>query len=439
MSLDEIRRRVSIIEIAEHYGYQLQKGSGTRMPAMKNEQTDDKIIIVNPTDPQNQGYFSVRNQSDKGNLWNFVKFRIEMGMIPNRTPFSVTGELNRCVMNTLLDYLNIPMEERQQSQERIAQMQKNQETKVTDFTPYFSPLEHIGFLQARGFSEKVLADPILTGRIGNVTGTQDIALPIFDAEGKMVGLEKRNKSTKLYVAGSQKGIGVWHSNVPDSIERVLITESPLDCIAHHQMMPNPHTLYIAHGGNLCKGQIETINTLLHNIKGKVNLKKFQFMLGADNDLAGTGYDLAFIKNQMSMKGMRVESSSNQSTKGITIHEGAFVGFQSFCDNFARNLKNKEINYLLRTTDEGSYLKITYPAADMKQERELCETILSTGLLPFTCLEKAVLKDWNDDLKQIKEVSREAKRYITHEEFAALNKNKGEENIISNKKPKRLKL
>lgn len=439
MSFDEIRRQVSIIEIAEHYGYQLQKGSGTRTPTMKNETTDDKIVILNPTDPSNQGYFSVRNDSDKGNLWSFVKFRLEMGLIPNRSRFSMVTDPSKCVMAVLYDYLNIPLEDRQESIERVKEMQKNQETQVVDFTPYLSPLERPEFLKTRGFSDKLINDPLFQGKIGNVTDRHDIALPIFNAEDKMVGLEKRNMGLKLFVAGSQKGIGVWHSNIPEQIEKVLITESPFDCMAYHQMMPSPNTLYIAHGGNLCKGQIDTINTLLHNNRGKVNLQKFEFLLGADNDEAGAGYDLAMIRSQIATKGMKTESSVSDNYKTLTIHEGSYVGFNRFCDNFSRNMKSESVTFVPISKGEDSYLIITYPQGDMRTEREVCQAILATGLLPFTRLEKAVLKDWNEDLIRIKEISRDAKRYITHEEFAKKHNGEENKNIISNKKSKKLKL
>lgn len=438
MSFDDIKRNVSIIEMAERYGYQIQKGSGTRTPTMKNEATGDKICIFNPTDSYTQRYFNVKNDSDKGNLWDFVKYRLEMGLIPNPSSFSVAADINKCVMAVLYDYLNIPLEEREQSKEHIKELQKNQEKPVEDFSPFFAPLEKAEFLHARGFSDKVITDPLFQGKIGNVTGKYDIALPIFNGEDKMVGLEKRNVGLKLFVAGSQKGTGVWHSNVPSVIDRVLITESPLDCIAYHQMMPNPNTFYIAHGGNLCKGQIDTINALLSTHKGKVNLQKFEFLLGADNDEAGVGYDLAIIKNQLCAKGMRIEANNAADYKTLTIHEGAYLGFDQFLDNFSRNLKSKTVFFMPRAGEEGSYMKITYPAANTLSERELCQAILSTQVLPFTRLEKAVMKDWNEDLKQLKELSRQLKRYVTHEEFAG--KYNGDKlNIISNKKSKGLKL
>lgn len=435
MTLDELRNKISIIEIAEHYGYKIQKGSGVRTPMMKHEESNDKIGIFNPTDIYNQRYFSVRNDSDKGGLYAFVKNRIESGIIPNRSSYSIVSDTYKCVTAVLYDYLNIPVEERCDVKDVVSDLKSRQQKPVEDFTAHFAPLTHKEFLCARGFSEKVLSDPLFEGRIGNITESHDTAFPIFNAEGKMIGLEKRNKNIKLFVAGSQRSIGVWHSNIPETIEKVLITESPLDCIAHHQMMPNANTLYIAHGGNLCQGQIETINTLLHSNIKKVDLKRFEYLLGADNDQAGVSYDLALIKNQLSMKAMKFESSQNGNVKTLIIHEGGFVGFEKFCDILSRHIKNKDINYLLREKDEKCFLRISYPSDNMSVERDLCVSILNTGILPFTKLEKAVLKDWNDDLKRIKEISKKEKRYITHEEFAAKKEYHGEEkeNIISNNK------
>lgn len=432
-TFDDIKRRVSIIEIAERHGYRIQKGSGSRTPTMKNEETGDKICVFNPTDPYTQRYFNVKDESDKGNLWDFVKRRLESGAIPNTTRYSITSEPNKCVMAFLCDYLRIPLEERHQATEHIGQLQRNQEKPVEDFAPLLSPLERPEYLHYRGMSDKTINDPLFQGKVGNVNGRFDIALPIFDAEDRMVGLEKRNTGTKLFVAGSRKGIGVWHSNVPERIERVLITESPLDCIAYHQMKPNPHTLYIAHGGNLCKGQIDTINALLHANRGKVDIGKFEFLLGADNDEAGTGYDLALIRNQLETKGLKTECALTGSHKTLTIHQGAYIGYSRFCDAFSRSMKNGKVTYVPIAKEDDTYLRITYPTGDMATERSVCQAILDTDILPFTRLEKAVLKDWNEDLKKIKEISRDLKRPLPHEEFAE--KYAGKKNIISKNQKK----
>ena len=39
-SFDELKRKISIIEIAEHYGYQYQRGEGVRVPVYRHENGD---------------------------------------------------------------------------------------------------------------------------------------------------------------------------------------------------------------------------------------------------------------------------------------------------------------------------------------------------------------------------------------------------------------
>ncbi len=418
MTLDDIMRNVSIIELAQHYGYEIQKSGGTRVPILKNEANGDKICVFNPNDTYRQRYFSVHNDADKGSLYSFVKNRLEMGIIPNNTSYSVSSEIGKCVMSTLHDYLKIPYETREKRLNEIAEFQKHRAEPVQDFRPLIYPLRNTQFLTSRGFSDKVLNDPLFEGRIGNFMDKYDIALPIYDSEDKMIGLEHRNKGVKLFVAGSERSAGVWRSNLPKRIKRVLITESPLDAIAHHQMMPDDNTLYFAHGGTLCKAQIDTINTIIRNNINKVDIKNFEYMLGADNDCAGTSYDISFIKSQLSKKGLIIEAnSSNLTNKGFTIHKGSYNGFEGFRNKFLDSIKNDNILCRSITNGDDCYLSISYPQNDMTPERDLCTAILNSGILPHTKLEKAVMNDWNDDLMRIKEINRDIRRFITHEEFA----------------------
>ena len=437
MTLDDIIRRVSIMEVAEHYGYTIQKGCGTRIPVMKHP-SGDKICIFNPNDTHAQRYFSVRNESDKGSLYSFVKNRLDSGLIPNTTPYTLTRETGKCVMHILHAYLNIPYERRVEIQKKITDFQSNRVEKVKDMRSVMEPLSRPAFLKSRGFSELTIGCPAFKGRIGNIRGKNDIALPIYDSDDNIVGVEQRNRNIKLFVAGSHRSSGVWHSNMPESITAVFVAESPLDCMARHQMMPDNHTLYIAHGGSLCKAQIDTINEVIRKHRDRIIPERFMFLLGADNDAAGTSYDIAFIKAQLSLKSMEIENTPcDMNRKTFTIREGGFTNFKDFADIVTANIRSSETSCKTHTTGGAQQLVISYPCNDATCEREICEAILKSNALPHTRLEKAVLKDWNDDLIRIKELSRELKRFVSHEQFSAHPELANTDNHIKNKNTRRL--
>src|SRR5699024_9405191 len=101
------------------------------------------------------------------------------------------------------------------------------------------------------------------------TGVFDnIAFPYFDKEEQMVGLEIRNKQFKKMESGSNRSIGVWHSPLPENsqIANVVLTESPIDALSYYELKgkdyPLENTLYVAFGGTIANGQMQTVLDIL---------------------------------------------------------------------------------------------------------------------------------------------------------------------------------
>ena len=50
-----------------------------------------------------------------------------------------------------------------------------------------------------------------------------------------MGFEIRNKQFKHVIEGSDRSIGIWHSNMPETLEATILSESPIDALSYHQI------------------------------------------------------------------------------------------------------------------------------------------------------------------------------------------------------------
>lgn len=427
---NELRSRISIIELAEAYGYELRPGEGKRCPVYEHP-SGDKIIILNPQNSQNQGYFSAHDDRDKGILMSFVANKVGKGIITNPCPGATEAE----VVNTVLhNYLNIPVEQRE---ERKAENEKIfahiEEHEIKDFNGLFGPLKNKQFLFGRGFGSAMF-DPIFKGRVLNndeehgVPGANkyNIVFPLYGKEGEIIGAEERNKEYKRMLPGSDKANGVWYSNVPDRIEGVFVAESPLDCIAHHQLTESKNVMYFAHSGNLSAGQIETINSVLSKNRDKVDRQNFKFMLGADNDSAGAAYDLQFIRMQVNRTSKcfleRVDAVDKMQADNLTIKDKDL--FKTLANSVKKEIDSSIDNdgVSIKIDEEKQEIRFERQAGNYFGESRLSDLLLKTNILPFTKKEKSIMKDWNDDVLLLKRVNEKRETKIGYDD---LRKEKGQ--------------
>jgi hypothetical protein len=144
---------------------------------------------------------------------------------------------------------------------------------------------------------QTLNNATFKGRIFNVTiGEPDnIGFPYYDAEGETVGYEIRNKQYKHMVEGSKRSSCIWHSNIPDTLDRVVLTESPIDALSYHQLKGRENTLYVAFAGAVGVEQIATLKAIIRRTDTSPD---FKFISAVDNDDAGRRYTDKF-KNAFS--------------------------------------------------------------------------------------------------------------------------------------------
>lgn len=298
-SFEEFRREISIIELATAYGYVHEVRKGLRSPVFYHAQYQDRIIILNARHPANQGYWNPEDDADKGTLIHFVKRRLGT-VFPAEENSGDISQVNRF----LYQYLRLDPFVRQRNREQfnyeaLAQLE-TRDFSLDNYT--LLPLAHTGFFTSRKIAPETLLLPEFKGKIFQVQhqdpkkpGTRytNTAFPFFLAQDdKIVGLEIRNANFKSHAEGSNRSSGVWHSNLPAQLDRIVMVESALDALAYQELKKQSNILFVSYGGNLTVNQVQTIKALKR--RGLASMH-FQFVSASDNDKKGAYYDLLFIR------------------------------------------------------------------------------------------------------------------------------------------------
>lgn len=298
-SFEDFRSEISIIELATAHGYVHEVKKGLRTPVFFHPEYQDRIIIMDPRNPANQGYWNPEDDTDKGTLINFVKRRLGT-LFPRQEHVSEIANVNQ----VLYQYLRLDPFVRERNRQ-LVDYQTLENLQSADFSLEhyrLKPLLQTGFFAGRSIALETLKLPEFNGRIFNVQHQDpekpgprytNIAFPFYGAtEDKIVGLEIRNRNFKSHAAGSDRSQGVWHSNMPARLERLVLLESALDALAHQELKRQSNNLYVSCGGNLTRHQIQTIKAL--KARGLAS-QNFQFVTATDNDKKGAYYDLMFIR------------------------------------------------------------------------------------------------------------------------------------------------
>lgn len=427
------RERISILEIAQYYGYKVLPRQGMRVPILEHDATGDKIAILNPSNPAQQGFFTIGDDSNKGTLYNFIASRVSMGIIPNPLSAPESENVNFVVNKVAHDYLNIPIETRKKNQE-FQQKVRNKMLSTaapTNYEKYCEPLTDTEFLKRRGLDDKTIGSDLFKERIFTLNqeelvkdglqhtayGNNAVAFPLWNADGDCIGLEQRSDKIKLFVTGSRKAEGVWHSNIPEEITDVVICETPLDAIAYHQLKGNETTLYVATGGNVCTEQINQVNEILRKNKDKIDTQEFTFHLANDNDKAGANFNLQYVKAQLRLKqscSIDVLPAENGMNKMVISYatEDEKKEMERKLGQWMENNKEKieaEGEKIIKIDPKSDSLKtsvvLLYRQNDMFALSQLSEALIKEAPLSRTKIEHAITKDFNDDLMALNYINK----------------------------------
>jgi hypothetical protein len=270
-SFTDFIHEINLFEFAVYHGYRQDVSKGRKWAVMVNKEIDDSIIIGNPASASSQYYFNPQNDNDKGTLIQFVRNRLGVLFVNNSLKKQAEN-----INAVLYGYLKLPIPEK-----RFELCRKE---KTIVFNPaLLQPFTNTDYLvKERGILLDVLHNELFAGSIKQMLQQQfiNIAFPYTDSNETIVGTELCNHDFKAHAAGSNKSVGIWHSNILSSTKNIVIAESGIDALSYHQLKGNDRNLYISVGGNLTLGQLNTIAGLAQKINASTIIGAF------DNDDAG---------------------------------------------------------------------------------------------------------------------------------------------------------
>ncbi|RMG55754.1 MAG: hypothetical protein D6722_27425, partial [Bacteroidetes bacterium] len=258
---DHWKRTIDLAAYAVRaFGFEVNRQKSTRRHQVLQAPDRDEVIVVG-RDAQNGQwwYFNPQDPADKGSIIDFLLHRrggnwavvmAELGGMEARPAPLIDPAPSAFVL------------------------------------PLLAPLTQRDFLHTRGLTDTTLDAPAFAGRIFNETldGPQGrftyTSFPLYGRSDMVVGLERRNHGFKAQAPHSQRGEGLWRSRWEVPPAAVLITESPLDALAFHQLRPDPGRAYLSTAGRLARGQLDLVAHWFEV------LAPASFWLGADRDVAG---------------------------------------------------------------------------------------------------------------------------------------------------------
>ena len=239
LDFKELKSKIKITEFAEYIGYKLRKDKTTHKHLIYEHSSGEKICIYNNPDGKPQIYMTIGGlNADKGDIISFVKNKIDNGII--NKPINGTSPFEK--VNILLhEYLNIPFEDRKVYNSLDEYIQKSKQNLfISDYQPYTGniTIKAVEYMSTRGLdSNDFLVYPFRGSVVGTNTAkieadinkipNNQVAFPLYDKNEKIVGVQLVSENYKSFLKGSRKSVGVWHSNIPEKINNIVICEAPL--------------------------------------------------------------------------------------------------------------------------------------------------------------------------------------------------------------------
>ena len=272
--LDTLKAAVPLREFAESIGYQLDKAKSClrKQPPVYSLTRDSDRIIVTSGRNGYDIYASVHDQADRGDLIAFVCSRegVNLGEARKRLrayagiadPFPIMPKSN--LANPAL-VIREPEPDRQ----KVATL-----WNAASWNPQHP------YLMSRCIPLEVLADL----RFADTFRQDQRGNAVFwhRDRGGMCGYEMRNNGFRSMCAGSLKGL--WYSNGLNSADRIVVAESPIDCLSHAALFPGDSG-YVSFGGCPGKRQLDLLTGLLN----KAADRGATVIIAVDNDPAGDQY------------------------------------------------------------------------------------------------------------------------------------------------------
>ena len=260
--LERFKTEINLVNYLQSQGYQIDSKKTSRNCIVLKHPTGEKLLVgVDETD-NHYFYTNVGDNTDKGSIIDFIQHRQHLNL------GEVRKELRAWMSGTYSPPTPSPQPTPSSPDRHLIQLQ----------VETFQAIPNHPYLLQRGLTEQTTYDSRFQGTLFSDNRNNVIFLH-KDYEG-VCGYEIRNRNFKGFSEGGTKGL--WVSQASLSDRKLVICESPIDCLSYHQLFPDPNTRYMATGGTLSQKQ----KNLLRGAFEKIHRQGGEIIIATDNDEAG---------------------------------------------------------------------------------------------------------------------------------------------------------
>ncbi|EAZ88053.1 DUF3991 domain-containing protein [Crocosphaera chwakensis] len=264
--LELFKTQINLVEYSQSQGYEIDKKKTSVNCVVLKDNHGDKILVGINQGDNHYFYSSVNDHKDNGSIIDFIQNRRNLNL------GEVRKELRPWINNTYSSTYT-PKE----STPKLTPTTPDRHKILTQFE-HFQLISSHAYLNQRGISPQTSNDSRFQGVIYS-DSRNNLIFPHYDREG-VCGYEIRNQQFKGFSKGGTKGL--WSSRGLPTDMTLVICESPLDCLSHHQLFPDANTRYLATGGTLS----ETQKSLIKGLFEKLHSQGGQIIVATDRDKGG---------------------------------------------------------------------------------------------------------------------------------------------------------
>ena len=264
--LDRFKSEINLVEYAQSVGYEIDRQKSSQNCIVLKDSAGDKILVGVDLSDHHYFYYSVRDERDRGSVIDFIQNRKRLNL----------GEVRK-ELRPWLNGSHSPAYSSREPAPSPIPTSKDSHKILAQFES-FQAISNHSYLNGRGISQETISDrrfegTIYTDQRGNAV------FPHRDRSG-VCGYEIRNHQFKGFSNGGTKGLWVSRSSQDD--QRLVICESPIDCLSYHQLFPDAQTRYFATGGTLSEFQKDLLRTAMERLHSKGG----EIIIAVDKDDAG---------------------------------------------------------------------------------------------------------------------------------------------------------
>ena len=259
-------KQINLADYAQAQGYTIdKKKSSVNCLVLKDNQGYKILVGLNQGDGH-YFYSSVNDDRDSGSIIDFIQNRRNLNL------GEVRKELRPWLNNTYPSTYTP-----KQPTPKLTPTTLDKHNILTQFER-FKPITNHPYLTQRAINPQTTNNPKFQDKI-YTDSRNNVIFPHHDREG-VCGYEIRNQEFKGFSKGGSKGL--WFSKPASTDTKLVVCESPLDCLSYHQLFPDENTRYMATGGTLSEKQ----KILLKTAFEKIYSQGGQIIIATDKDEAG---------------------------------------------------------------------------------------------------------------------------------------------------------